>query len=70
LVSRLEVRTEPKAEVRRQEAEAERNKPVTFGEYAKDWMDGHVSTNLKPSTKRGYESLLDKRRYYSSIIPG
>lgn len=59
LTSRLEGRTKPKAEVRRQEAEAERNKPVTFGEYAKDWMDGHVSTNLKPSSKRGYESLLD-----------
>jgi integrase len=58
-LERMTGQTIPKAEVRRQEAEAERNKPITFGEYAKDWMDGHVSTNLKPSSKRGYESLLD-----------
>jgi len=57
--SRMTRATTPKAEVRRQEAEEEKNRPVTFGEYAKDWMDGHVSTNLKPSSKRGYESLLD-----------
>lgn len=59
LTSRLEGRTLPKAEVRRQEAEEEKNKPITFGEYTKRWMDGHVSTNLKPSSKRGYRDLLD-----------
>jgi len=59
LTSRLEGRTVPKSEERRQEEEAEANKPITFGEYAKDWFDGHVATNLKPSSKRGYESLLD-----------
>ena len=57
--SRMTGQSIPKAEVRRQEAEEERNKPITFGEYAQDWMDGHVSTNLKPSAKRGYESLLN-----------
>lgn len=58
-LERMTGATTPKSEVRRQEAEAEKNMPITFGEYAKDWMDGHVSTNLKPSSKRGYESLLD-----------
>jgi integrase len=58
-LERMSGKTTPKAEVRRQEAEEERNKPITFGEYAQDWLDGHVSTNLKPSSKRGYESLLD-----------
>ncbi len=57
--SRMTGQTIPKAEVKRQEAEEEKNRPITFGEYAKGWMDGHVSTNLKPSSKRGYESLLD-----------
>ncbi len=58
-LERMTGATTPKSEVRRQEAEAEKNMPITFGEYAQDWMDGHVSTNLKPSSKRGYESLLD-----------
>ncbi|MBW6503267.1 site-specific integrase [bacterium] len=58
-LQRMTGATTPKAEVRRQEAEEEANKPITFGEYAKDWLDGHVATNLKPSSKRGYESLLD-----------
>lgn len=49
----------PKAEVRRQEAEEEKNKPITFGEYAKRWMESHVAVNLKPSTARGYRVLLD-----------
>jgi len=49
----------PKAEERRQEAEAERNRPLTFGEYAQRWMEGHVAANLKPSTARGYQLLLD-----------
>jgi integrase len=48
-----------KAEVRRQEAEAERNRPLTFGEYADRWMKGHVATNLKPSSCDGYRNLLD-----------
>ena len=48
-----------KAEVRRQEAEAERNRPITFGEYAKRWMERHVAANLKPSSARGYRVLLD-----------
>jgi integrase len=56
--------TTPKSEVRRQEAEAERNKPITFGEYAERWMDGHVTTNCKPSAKQGYRTILD-----SYILP-
>ena len=54
----------PKAEVRRQDAEAERNKPITFGQYAERWMDRHVALNLKPSSARGYRTLLD-----SYILP-
>jgi len=57
-LNRMTGTTTPKAEVRRQDAEAERNKPITFGVYAERWMDGHVSTNLKPSTKAGYRTLL------------
>ena len=56
---RMTGKSVPKAEVRRQEAEAERNRPITFGEYAKTWMEGHVAANLKPSTARGYQLLLD-----------
>jgi len=63
-LNRMTGTTTPKAEVRRQDAEAERNKPITFGEYAERWMDGHVATNLKPSTKAGYRTLLD-----SYILP-
>jgi integrase len=63
-LERMTGKSIPKAEVRRQEAEAERNKPITFGVYAERWMDGHVTTNLKPSTKQGYRTLLD-----SYILP-
>ncbi len=56
---RMTGKTTPKSEVRRQEAEAERNKPITFGEYAERWMDGHVTANLKPSSKNGYTNLLE-----------
>ncbi len=48
-----------KAEMRRQEAEEERNRPLTFGEYAKRWMEGHVAINLKPSSADGYKTILD-----------
>jgi integrase len=53
-----------KSEDRRLEAEAERNRPITFGEYAENWMDGHVTTNCKPSAKQGYRTILD-----SYILP-
>jgi len=32
---------------------------VTFGEYAKKWMEGHVASNLKESSQRGYRGILD-----------
>lgn len=32
---------------------------VTFGEYAKKWMEGHVASNLKGSSQRGYRGILD-----------
>lgn len=32
---------------------------VTFGEYAKKWMEGHVASNLKESSQRGYKGILD-----------
>jgi len=54
----------PKSEMRRQDAEAEKNKPITFGEYAERWMRGHVEANLKPSSARGYRTLLD-----NNILP-
>jgi integrase len=61
---RMTGKSVPKAEVRRQEAEAERNRPITFGEYAERWMRGHVAANLKESSARGYRLLLD-----SYILP-
>jgi len=33
--------------------------PVLLKEYAAKWMDGHVKTNLKPSTRHGYRHLLE-----------
>lgn len=63
-LNRMTGATTPKAEARRQEAEAEKNKPITFGTYAERWMDGHVAVNLKPSSARGYRNLLD-----SHILP-
>lgn len=56
---RMTGKSVPKSEVKRQEAEAERNRPITFGEYAERWMEGHVAKNLKPSSVRGYRTLLD-----------
>lgn len=56
---RMTGKAAPKAEVLRQEAEAERNRPFTFGEYADRWMERHVAANLKPSSARGYRVLLD-----------
>jgi hypothetical protein len=33
--------------------------PVLLKEYAAKWMEGHVKTNLKPSTRHGYRHLLE-----------